>query len=262
MGTRTWGAPAAHNKMNNKNNLLTKLKALLTNLRHTPIHPQWLVYRQEKTTRHMIKTHIYGKVLDIGCGDRWVERTIEKPNDYFGLDYPGTVNLGYRGTPSIFGDGQCLPFADQSFDCVTLLDVLEHMPAPYSAVAEAWRVLKVDGVILIQVPFLYPLHDEPFDFQRWTRYGLQKVCTASGFEVLQFSAVSHPVSTATSLLSIALTKSLLDGIAAKRLAIAVFAPIILALIPLANICGWLISQWLPSSEIMPLSYILLAKKKI
>ena len=86
-----------------------------------------------------------GRMLDVGCGDRWVERCLPSNTDYVGLDYPTTISKNYAGKADVFADGQCLPFASNSFDTVILMDVLEHLPAPDLAISEAWRILKPRG---------------------------------------------------------------------------------------------------------------------
>ncbi|MGB6014167.1 MAG: class I SAM-dependent methyltransferase, partial [Nodosilinea sp.] len=52
----------------------------------------------------------------------------------------------------VCGDATHLPFADDSFDAVTMFDVLEHIPNDKSAIAEAWRVLKPGGSLLVSTP--------------------------------------------------------------------------------------------------------------
>jgi ubiquinone/menaquinone biosynthesis C-methylase UbiE len=95
-------------------------------------------------------------VLDIGCGDRWAENALGPGCTYLGLDYPSTVELGYAGAPDVFGDGLQLPFPDQCFDSVLLMDVLEHLRDAPKALSEAARVLKPGGTLILQVPFLVP----------------------------------------------------------------------------------------------------------
>lgn len=52
----------------------------------------------------------------------------------------------------VCGDATQLPFAAESFDMVTMFDVLEHIPDDQGAIAEAWRVLKPGGTLLISTP--------------------------------------------------------------------------------------------------------------
>lgn len=62
-------------------------------LADTPLHPQWLIFLGREQTRTWIQQHVSGRVLDIGCGDRWVESQLRRDYLYVGLDYPKTANL-------------------------------------------------------------------------------------------------------------------------------------------------------------------------
>lgn len=236
-----------------------RLKHWLFPLRHTPLHPQWLVLRWTERACHTIKQTVHGDVLDIGCGDRWVERSLPTNARYVGLDYPPTVSKGYFGRPDVFGDGRCLPFEASSFDSVVLMDVMEHLPTPEAAIIEARRVLKVGGVLVMQVPFCYPLHDEPHDFQRWTIHGLSTLFNLSHFEIHEIAHHDRPLETTAALLSIALANSVLDAVR-KRCAALLLAPLLIAAIPLVNLSGWAMAKIFPSSSIMPLGYRVVAYK--
>lgn len=62
---------------------------------------------------------------------------------------------------------------DGEFDAVLCANVLEHVAEPAAAVAGIARALRPGGVTLVTVPFIYPLHDEPIDFWRFTEHGLR-----------------------------------------------------------------------------------------
>lgn len=68
-----------------------------------------------------------------------------------------------------------LPFKDEEFDIVLCCSVLEHLEDPRKAIAEMMRVLKPKGRIIVSVPFLFPLHDAPGDYWRFTKYGLRSL---------------------------------------------------------------------------------------
>jgi ubiquinone/menaquinone biosynthesis C-methylase UbiE len=175
-----------------------------------------------------------GRMLDVGCGDRWVERCLPSNTDYVGLDYPTTISKGYAGKADVFADGQCLPFASNSFDTVILMDVLEHLPAPDLAISEAWRILKPGGILLIQVPFLYPLHDQPHDFQRWSKQGLQVLLTKHFFTLNSMTYQGHALETAAALMAMALAHSVLDSARHKHITL-LLAPLLLSAIPVINL---------------------------
>lgn len=68
-----------------------------------------------------------------------------------------------------------LPFKEGEFDVVLCMTVLEHLEDPTRAIKEMRRVLKVGGRIIVSVPFMFPMHDVPGDYWRFTKFGLQKL---------------------------------------------------------------------------------------
>jgi len=178
---------------------------------------------------------------------------------YVGLDYPTTVSKGYPGQPDVFGDAQKLPFRASSFDTVLMMDVLEHLPGPDQAISEAFHSLKPGGHLILQVPFLYPLHDEPHDFHRWTAYGLRQLCTIHGLKIESGIYQGQPSETAAALFTIAVAKGIVDSISNKKTTM-LLAPLMLLTIPLVNLIGWLLARVLPDSDMMPMSYRLTAIK--
>jgi SAM-dependent methyltransferase len=239
--------------------LFTRLRRFFQPLARTPLHPQWLVFREQAATRRAVARAAMGCVIDIGCGDRWLAETVSRTGTYIGLDYPQTVAQGYPGLADLFGDAASLPFRDASADVVLLLDVLEHLRAPDASVSEVARVLKTGGHLILQVPFMYPVHDSPNDFQRWTLDGLRQLLARHGLHIVEETAYGHPAETAAALGAIALAKSALNTVARPSVAILLL-PFIVASIPLANVAGWCLGKVLPSDPFMPLGYRLVAHK--
>jgi SAM-dependent methyltransferase len=75
-----------------------------------------------------------------------------------------------------------LPFGDAEFETVLLTDVLEHIAEPARLLGEIARVMKPGGKLVASVPFLYPLHEEPYDYYRYTSHKLKQFCTSKGLE--------------------------------------------------------------------------------
>jgi SAM-dependent methyltransferase len=83
-----------------------------------------------------------------------------------------------------------LQLDDETFDTVILSDVLEHIAEPQNLLSEISRTLKSNGgVLLLNVPFFYPIHEEPFDFHRYTRFSLERMCAAAGLTVVEISPI-------------------------------------------------------------------------
>jgi SAM-dependent methyltransferase len=91
-----------------------------------------------------------------------------------------------RGTGvDLLTDAHALALADASFDVVLCTEVLEHLREPQRAIDEMHRVLKPGGSLLLTTRFLFPIHDAPHDYYRFTKYGLQHLLRR--FEILELN---------------------------------------------------------------------------
>lgn len=236
---------------------IQQAKKKLAMFRRTPLHPQWLIFRHEKQKMAQICQQLDGTVVDIGCAAKTPKQFLPNNCNYIGLDYPVTANNWYLTKPDVFGDAQCLPFKKGSINNALLLDVLEHIPNPEKCIAEIYAVLKPNGKLIIRVPFMYPIHDAPLDFHRWTIHGLHQMATKNGFQVINSIQTGNPVETAAMLTNIALTKTALIWIEKKNPLTLLIPP----LIPLINIFGWFFSFLGAKTSIMPYSYTMTWQKK-
>lgn len=86
-----------------------------------------------------------------------------------------TMNLSPFYNVDIVGDAHNIPFEDNSFDTVICNAVLEHVHAPEQVVEEMYRVLKPDGLMYAEVPFVFFFHGYPNDFKRYTLEGMKRL---------------------------------------------------------------------------------------
>jgi SAM-dependent methyltransferase len=136
-----------------------------------------------------IPAHAYGSLLDLGCGKAPLYATYAPvvsqtvcvdwenslhPNPHLDLTHDLT---------------EPLPFASESFGTVILSDVLEHMRRPVELISEIARVLEPGGVLLMNVPFLYWLHETPHDYYRYTRFALSGFADDAGLEVVTLRSI-------------------------------------------------------------------------
>ena len=80
-----------------------------------------------------------------------------------------------------------LPFDDSSADTLLLSDVLEHVMHPWELMEEVTRILRPGGVLLLNVPFYYPLHSIPYDYHRFTEFALRAMCARAGLDVIELA---------------------------------------------------------------------------
>ncbi|MDZ4871160.1 MAG: hypothetical protein CLLPBCKN_000548 [Chroococcidiopsis cubana SAG 39.79] len=85
------------------------------------------------------------------------------------------TDVAFGADVSIICDAHSLPFADNSFDGVVIQAVLEHVVDPYQCVAEVHRVLKPEGVVYSETPFMQQVHLGRYDFTRFTHLGHQRL---------------------------------------------------------------------------------------
>lgn len=210
------------------NSVISDRKPLIRRLvawsRHTPLNPYWLDTRHLLASVRFLAEHASGVLFDVGVGERpYSEHFDSRVSRYVGLEYPPVVfgnlnpNLSdelhkVAGIIDVWGDGQCLPVADESVDTVLSLEVLEHVPDPEACVAEMARVLRPGGKLLLTVPFAAPRHQLPFDFRRYTAEGLSNVLERNGLEVLHVRPRGNVATAAGATLS----QYLLRHWAAKR----------------------------------------------
>ncbi len=117
-----------------------------------------------------------GAILDVGCGESPYRHLISAAGSYTGVDIDQAASFGMRARPDIVAfDGINLPFPDQHFDHVLCTEVLEHAADPAALVRDIHRVLKPSGTLIVTVPFSARVHHAPYDFQRFTQYGLQRL---------------------------------------------------------------------------------------
>jgi SAM-dependent methyltransferase len=131
-----------------------------------------------------VKSHCRGRLLDLGCGKvPFYALYREYVSETVCVDWSKSLH----GSDHL--DAECdltkdLPFADASFDSIILSDVLEHIPTPDRLWREMGRLLKPGGKLLLSVPFFYWLHEEPYDYYRYTKYALRRFAEATGFEII------------------------------------------------------------------------------
>jgi SAM-dependent methyltransferase/uncharacterized protein YbaR (Trm112 family) len=102
------------------------------------------------------------------------------------------VNLDAFDSVDIVADGTNLPLVDESVDTVTCNAVIEHVPDPITLIGEIHRVLKPGGYAQLMVPFIFPFHAYPGDYQRYSAAGILELTRC--FEKVELSVLTGPTS--------------------------------------------------------------------
>jgi SAM-dependent methyltransferase len=124
-----------------------------------------------------------GDILDFGCGSKPYELLFKNANSYVGVDIEASGHDHENSKIDYFYDGRALPFQDEFFDAVVCFEVLEHVFNIEEVLAEIYRVLKPGGQLLISIPFAWEEHEIPYDFARYTSYGIAHLVGKNGFEI-------------------------------------------------------------------------------
>jgi SAM-dependent methyltransferase len=156
------------------------------------------LYGLHKVLVPLLRSHAHGRLLDVGCGSMPYQKlVIDQLTVYDGLDVdPRHANVRY--VRSIM---QMDEVPTGYYDIALCSEVLEHVDDPMAALREIHRVLSDGGTLLLSVPFLSRLHNEPDDYFRYTEYGLRHMLGVTGFAVREiyvtgsvFSFLGHQLS--------------------------------------------------------------------
>ncbi|HSV26541.1 MAG TPA: class I SAM-dependent methyltransferase [Sedimentisphaerales bacterium] len=127
-----------------------------------------------------------GSLLDYGCGERpYQDIFARRFSSVVGADFPGNPAADFTVGPR----GEMPSVADETFDAVLSTQVLEHVVDPCLYLAEARRVLKPGGVLILSTHGMFQHHADPNDYWRWTRTGLELEVSRAGFEVVDTRSI-------------------------------------------------------------------------
>lgn len=201
-----------------------------------------------------IKQFAKGRLIDLGCGKvPLFEVYRDYADEIICVDWENTLHQNQ------FVDFECdlnehLPFIDGEFDTIILSDVLEHIQKPDQLWAEMARILRMDGHIIMNVPFYYWIHEAPYDFYRYTEFALRRFAESNGFQV----EVLNPVGGSPEILADILAKNLYYiPVFGKFVAMVVQG---LALFFIRTKFGISISK--RTNRVFPLGYFMVARRVI
>jgi SAM-dependent methyltransferase len=145
------------------------------------INPYYIVRRGLYKEISTIAPKIHGEVLDFGCGRKPYESLFTGVNSYTGVDIAASGHDHTNSRIDVFYDGRKLPFNNDRFDAVVSFEVFEHIFNIDDIMPEIMRVLKPGGMFVTSTPFLWEEHEQPYDFGRYSSFGLPHILTRHGF---------------------------------------------------------------------------------
>lgn len=132
-------------------------------------------------------------VVDVGAGHGGFKDLFASKR-YLGTDiYP------YDEIDFVCDLTKASPFRPGSVDVFVLSNVFEHVREPHAFVGNLVRALRPGGRLLIAVPFLIKLHQQPYDFHRFTHHALAEMMGRFGLRIDCFEAVHTPFALARSM---------------------------------------------------------------
>ncbi len=128
-------------------------------------------------------------ILDAGAGGfRYKEILLQKGYRYESQDFENVFDKTSRGLHTYICDIQDIPVASQRYDAIICTQVLEHVNNPQNVFNELSRILKSGGTLHLTTNFIFPIHGAPYDFYRFTNYGLHNLSDESGFTEIQITS--------------------------------------------------------------------------
>jgi SAM-dependent methyltransferase len=127
--------------------------------------------------------HIKGETLDVGCGQKPYKHLFQSTK-YIGIEVQQEGHDHTNEDVDVFYDGKRIPFDDNHFDSAITSQVLEHVFEPDAFLTEICRVLKPEGRLLLTVPFVWDEHEQPYDYARYSSFGLKYLLEKNGFQVV------------------------------------------------------------------------------
>ncbi len=152
----------------------------------TKFNMEYLHYKPfQRDLMAAIKNYAKGKVLDIGCGNKPYEKEFgHQISEYVGCD----IMQSHLNKVDILCEANNIPLQTSSFDTVFSTQTIEHVEDHQGLINEAYRLLIPSGYFIIAAPFIWPLHEEPYDFFRFTKHGFKFILEKAGFEMIEIKS--------------------------------------------------------------------------
>lgn len=193
-----------------------------------------------------------GKLLDFGCGRKPFENLFSV-TEYIGLDMEQTGHDHQNSKVDVYYDGRHIPFPDDSFDALFCSEVLEHVFDPDLILPEMRRVLKKGATALFTVPFCWNEHEVPYDYARYSSFGITHLLEKNGFQVTELKKSGNFAQVIFQLWALYFFELF------KKMGRPGYILSMLFIVPV-NLAGSLIKLLLPKNDSLYFNSIIIAKK--
>ena len=131
---------------------------------------------------YAVDKYAKARLIDIGCGNTpYSEMLNPHITEYIGCDIIQSSN----NCVDVLCEATKIPLPNDSFDTAFSTQTIEHVGDFQDMVNEAFRLLKPGGHFIVSGPMYWPLHEEPYDFHRFTKHGFAHTLQKAGFEVVE-----------------------------------------------------------------------------
>jgi len=131
---------------------------------------------------YAVRKYAKARLIDIGCGNKpYAEMLQPHITEYIGCDIIQSSN----NCVDVLCEATKIPLPNDSFDTAFSTQTIEHVGDFQDMVNEAFRLLKPGGHFIVSGPMYWPLHEEPYDFHRFTKHGFAHTLQKAGFTVVE-----------------------------------------------------------------------------
>lgn len=220
---------------------------------------KYYLYRDIKTV--VDKYGFRGTLLDVGCGNKPYKHLFDKISSYYGIDFKNYSQnnqfIGEKPDAYLTADYAKtlqLPFKHNSFHNTVSFQVLEHHRNPQKMMREMLRVTKKNGFMLMTMPFIWGLHEQPHDYFRFTKNGFWELIKNNKCKIMEIRKQGSVFSTVSVLLNDYLANFAMTGKLAYLISVILYLPFLL----FSYLCFFLDKIF--RSENIFLNYLILIKK--
>ncbi len=144
-------------------------------------------YRRKKLDKYLNSNKYYfrGKVLDIGGGRKRGSFVPPRTSKWIFADITPELK------PDVICNVENMKFNDNTFDTIKATELFEHVQKPEKGIKECYRVLKKNNYFIVSMPFVYPIHGDPYDYQRWTKHKWIDITKQVGFKVEKIISIGY-----------------------------------------------------------------------